>query len=375
MSFRLLLDIVKSRFFLIVLTLLVTVGIAGALTFLEPKRYVGTTSLVLNLEEESPFERTAVPAALSSNYLATQLDIIRSQKVALRVVQQERLANEPGWKQAYADAEQTTVPIEYWIASQIMANVEAEPLQNSRVVNLSYQSLAPAEAARMANAYAKAFIATTLDLTIEPARRNAAWFDEQLKAQRARLDAARTRMSELQAEKGVIALDEKLGTETTRLDEISRNLVEAQAATAAARGRQLGINHPEYQSALQRERTLAGALAAQKANIVRLTSQREELDTLAREVQSEQDNYTATLQVYYKTAMASQFNQTNIAVLSPAFPPQEPASPNVPLNMISAVVLGLFLGLVAAFTAEMANPRTPSMRLRRQFVAEPITEV
>jgi uncharacterized protein involved in exopolysaccharide biosynthesis len=375
MSFRLLLDIIKSRMFLITLTLLITVGIAGALTFLEPKRYVATTSLVLNLESESPFERTAVPAALSSNYLTTQMDIIRSQKVALLVVEQEGLAKEPGWREAYAESGETGVPIQYWIATQIMENVDAEPLQNSRVVNLNYESLAPAEAARLANAYAKAFMATTLELTIEPARRNAAWFDQQLKAQRARLDSARARMSQMQSDRGVVALDEKLTTETNRLDEISRNLVEAQAATAAARGRQLGVNHPEYQSALQRERALAGALAAQKANIVRLTKEREDVDTIAREVQSEQENYTATLQAYYKTTMESQFNQTNIAVLSPAFPPAQPSSPNVPLNMISAVVLGLFLGLVAAFMAEMANPRTPSMRLRRQFVEEPITEV
>jgi len=374
MSFRLLLDIVKSRLFLIMLTMLVTVGIAGALTFLEPKRYLATTSLVLNLEQESPFERTAVPAALSSNYLTTQMDIIRSQKVALRVVEQEALANEEGWQQAYAESG-STLPIASWIANQIMLNIDPEPLQNSRVVNLSYLSLSPVEAARMANAYAKAYMATALELTVEPARRNAAWFDQQLKAQRARLDDARARMSELQSERGVVALDEKLTTETNRLDEISRNLVEAQAATAAARGRQLGVNHPEYQSALQRERALAGALAAQKANIVRLTTQREDVDTIAREVQSEQDNYTATLQAYYKTAMESQFNQTNIAVLNAALTPEEPSSPNVPLNMISAVVLGLFLGLVAAFAAEMMNPRTPSMRLRRQFVEEPITEV
>ena len=55
--------------------------------------------------------------------------------------------------------------------------------------------------------------------------------------------------------------------------------------------------------------------------------------------------------------MESQFNQTNIAVLSPAFPPSKPASPNVPLNMLSAAVLGLFLGLVLAVVAEMLNPR------------------
>jgi succinoglycan biosynthesis transport protein ExoP len=375
MSFRLLLDIVRSRIGLILATLFITVGVAGALTFLEPRRYVGTTALVLNIESESPFDREAIPAALTSSYLATQLDIIRSQKVAVRVVEQEKLTADPAWRQAYEDAGESAVPLEYWIANTIMENVDAEPLQNSRVVNLSYKALAPGEAARMANAYAQAFIATTLELTVEPAKRNVAWFGEQLKTQRGRLDEARARMTRLQAEKGVAVLDEKLGTESTRVDEISRNLVEAQAATASARGRQLGVNHPEYQSALQRERALATALEIQKRRIIDLNAERDQLDTLANEVASEEQNYAATLQAYYKSAMESQFNQTNIAVLSPAFPPSKPATPNVPLNMISATVLGLFLGVLAAFMAEMANPKTPSMRLRRQFVEEPVTEI
>lgn len=375
MSFRMLLDIVRSRLGMILMTLFLTVAVAAAITIIEPKRYLGTTSLVLNLDNKSPFESEAIPAALTSSYLATQLDIIRSQKVAVRVVEQEKLDQDPAWRQAYADSGETQVPIRYWIANMLMENVDAEPQENSRVVNLSYLALAPNDAARLANAYAKAFIATTLDLTVEPARRNAEWFHQQLKAQRDKLDEVRNRMSRLQAEKGVAGLDEKLGTENSRLDEISRNLVEAQAATAAVRGRQLGQNHPEYQSALQRERTLAAAMEMQKRNIVRLTREREQLDTLAGEVESEQQNYAATLQAYYKAAMESQFNQTNIAILSPAFPPTDPATPNVPLNMISAVVLGLFLGLVAAFMAEMVNPKTPSMRLRRQFVEEPLTEV
>ena len=34
-------------------------------------------------------------------------------------------------------------------------------------------------------------------------------------------------MTDMQVEKGIVALDEKLGAETTRLDDISKNLVEA----------------------------------------------------------------------------------------------------------------------------------------------------
>jgi polysaccharide biosynthesis transport protein len=375
MSFSLLLDIVRTRFGLILFTMLVTVGSAAALTFTAPKRYVATTSMVLNFEQDGPFDSATIPAQLSASYLSTQLDIIRSQKVALKVVELRELDKQPGWREAYANLGDSSVPINTWIASQLTSNVAAEPLRNSRVVNLSYKALAPSEAANMANAYAQAFIATKLELTMEPARRNAAWFNEQLKVLRARLEEARARMTDLQVEKGIVALDEKLGVETTRLDDISRNLVEAQTATYAARSRQLGVNHPEYVSAVQRERALTRSLEEQKSNILRLKGQRDELDTLAREVESEQENYNATLQSYYRTVMQSQFNQSNIAVLSPAIPPAKPASPNVPLNMISAVVLGLLLGFAVAVVAEMIAPKVRfDVRRRPLIVGERLSE-
>ena len=71
--------------------------------------------------------------------------------------------------------------------------------------------------------------------------------------------------------------------------------------------------------------------------------------------------------------MESQFNQTNISILSPAFPPSKPASPNVPLNMLSAVVLGLFLGLLLAVVAEMLNPRV-GVTKRRPVVDDDVAD-
>src|SRR4051794_33064958 len=101
MSFRLLLDIIRARLFLVLLTLAITVGSAAALTYYEPERYVATTSMVFNFEQDSPFDSPVIPAQLSATYLATQLDIVRSQKVALKVVEKRGLANDPGWRDAY----------------------------------------------------------------------------------------------------------------------------------------------------------------------------------------------------------------------------------------------------------------------------------
>lgn len=366
--------VLKERFWLILATTLVTVAVALLYSLEQPERYTATTFLVLNLDGSSPFETAALPAQMSSTYVATQMDIIRSQKVALAVVDRLHLDREAGWKSAYAEA-QTSTPIRPWIASQIMENVEAEPLENSRVVSLSYEGAQPDESARYANAYAQGYIETTLELTRAPMRRNARWFDQQVKALRERLEAARGTMSKLQEQRGIVALDERLQAETARLDDISRNLVQAQMDVSAVRARQLGQNHPEYRAALQREQALLAALDTQKRTIQQLQMRREEIDTMTREVESEQKNYDATLQSYFQTAMQSQFNQTNISILSPALPPTDPSSPNLPLNLASAFVLGLFLGGLAAALGELLHPRVVEVRpVRRNYAREPLAE-
>ena len=178
----------------------------------------------------------------------------------------------PGWREAYAEPVDTSVPIENWIAAQISENVEAEPLPNSRVVSLSYEALAARtrrQASRMPMRRLHRDDAGTERRAGAPQRRLVR--PAAARRMRARLDAARARMTEDAGRRKASSRSTKSSApRRTRLDDISRNLVEAQMATAAARARQLGENHPEYQSALQRERALAGALDEQKANILRI---------------------------------------------------------------------------------------------------------
>jgi uncharacterized protein involved in exopolysaccharide biosynthesis len=195
---------------------------------------------------------------------------------------------------------------------------------------------------------------------MEPASRSAAWFDSQLTVLRARLEEAQAKLTGFQQAKGIVALDERLGIENSRLNEMSRNLVAAQRETSDARSRQLGENHPELKRAIQRERSSMAGLEKQKKQILELKKQRDEADSLAREVEVEEQNYEATLESYYQMRLKSQFNQTNIAILSQAIPPQNPSSPNVLLNMLSAVFLGLFLSVVLAVLVELSNRRIRS---------------
>jgi uncharacterized protein involved in exopolysaccharide biosynthesis len=372
MNLKQFLVIIKSRFRLILFTLLITILTAAVLTGLQQNRYVATTSLVLSFEDDNPFERAGIPARLSSNFIATQLDIIRSRKVALKVVEILKMDETPQSIRSYQRNSTNDISIRNWLALSLMPNLIIEPLRDSRVVNISYRSSDPLRSAELADAFAQAYIEITLELNMEPARRHAEWFDDQLKVLRKRLDGAHSRLTTFQQEKGIVALDERLGTESSRLNDISKRLVKAQDETYDVTSRQLGRNHPEYRRAIEREQSLSNSLEMQKQQILKLKNQRDELDALAREVEAEQQTYEATLKNYYETLMESQFNQTNISVLSPAIPPQAPSSPNVMLNMLSAIFLGLLLGLGLAVSTEMLNRRIRTTEDVNEFLGSKV---
>ena len=168
---------------------------------------------------------------------------------------------------------------------------------------------------------------------------------------------AEAKLTAFQQEQGIVALDERLDTETARLNDLSKSLVEAQEQLYDVQSRKLGTNHPEYQRATERERSMRQSVDKQKARLLQLKEQRDTLGSLAREVENEQSNYESTLQAYYQARMESQFNQTNIAILSPAVAPGKPFSPHIALNMVSAGFLGMFLAIAIAVFIELIRRR------------------
>lgn len=346
MELRRVLEILSARWLLILILLGISLGAAAWFTQQQERLYIARTSLVLDFQTENPFDSARLPAQLSSSYMSTQMDILRSRRVAA------------GAQKILADAEQ---PLEMDLAA-LLRGIEVEPYRESRVVQIGFRGTDPAKAERAADAIAQSYIQTTLELNTEPARRNAEWFDEQLVVLRERLQAAQARLTEFQQEKGIVALDERLDTETSRLNELSKNLVAAQSETYAVQARQLGVNHPEYQRTVERERSLRRSLASQKSRVLALNEQRDSLDLLAREVETERRNYEATLEGFHRASLESQFNRTNVSVLTDAKAEQDPISPNVALNLGSAGFLGLLLGIVIALILESSSRRVRSTR-------------
>lgn len=338
--------VLRSRMALIALVMMITVAVSGYFSVTQPKRYTATASLLLNFASDNPFDNTSLPPQLASSYMATQVGIIASRKVALYVVDEQNLGTTTGEKEA-------------WV-KRLLDNLDVDPASDSRLITVSYTDRKPETAARLANSFARGYAATTQALSIEPSKRNAERFDVQIELMRSRLARAQSKLTSFQQDKGIVALDEKLDTETTRLHNLADELLEAQANTRDVRARQLGVNHPEYIRAIQSEASLTAADLEQKNRVLQLKQQRDELGVLAREVQVEQATYENALQSYYNEQMQSSFGQAGVDVLDPAVPPRVPTTPGVAVNMIGGLLLGAFLGMLLAVGTELLFRRIRS---------------
>jgi len=87
-----------------------------------------------------------------------------------------------------------------------------------------------------------------------------------------------------------------------------------------------------------------------------------ERDQLQREYDSALETYGALIQEYGKTQVYSMSEEVNagVRIVFPALPPKGPISPRKMLNVAIAGVLGIFVGIIAAFVAEYWGKTAPS---------------
>jgi capsular exopolysaccharide synthesis family protein len=98
--------------------------------------------------------------------------------------------------------------------------------------------------------------------------------------------------------------------------------------------------------------SLTSSLGAARGNLARNNAAMVGLDELERRAQASQGLYETYLNSFKQLVAEDGTERANARVLSLAEVPMLPSSPNVPMNMVLALVIGLGLGLAAAYLAE-----------------------
>jgi polysaccharide biosynthesis transport protein len=238
MSFTQFLSILRARWWVLLLVLVLTVGTTVVVSLLLPKQYRATASVVVDFKPD-PISAVMFGGMASPAFMATQVDIIRSDRVAQRVVRNLRLGENPQIRQQWLDDTGGQGSLESWLAARFQRSMDVVPSRESSVISISYRAPDPRFAATLANAFVQAYIDTALELRVDPARQFSAFFETRAKESREALESAQARLSAFQRESGIIATDERLDIETARLNELSSQLTALQAIAAESSFRQV----------------------------------------------------------------------------------------------------------------------------------------
>jgi len=236
MSLTQLLLVLRARWKSSLTVFALLVGLTLIVSLLLPKQYRASASVVIDMKPD-PIAGMVFGAMVPA-YVATQIDVIRSERVAQRVIKNLKLTESPQIREQFIAETDGQGSIEQWLTELLQKNLDVVPSKESSVIIVAYTNTDPRFAAGMANAFVQAYLDTTVDLKVDPARQYSGFFGERAKAARERLEELQTKYSEFQKANGIIASDERLDVESSRLSELSSQLVMMQALAAESASRQ-----------------------------------------------------------------------------------------------------------------------------------------
>ncbi|HEU0100051.1 MAG TPA: polysaccharide biosynthesis tyrosine autokinase [Allosphingosinicella sp.] len=108
----------------------------------------------------------------------------------------------------------------------------------------------------------------------------------------------------------------------------------------------------EYQAAVARENALQAKVDQGKAALMALRERSVQYTILQRDVDSQRSIYDALLQRYKEVGVAGGVGANVVSVVDRAQVPGGPFKPNLPLNIMIGLCVGLLLGLGTAFSIE-----------------------
>jgi chain length determinant protein EpsF len=239
MTFGQFLIIMRARWKAALVVLLLTVGGAMAISLALPRQYTATTTLLVDQYRPDIGGAAIYAGTPSPTYLATQVDVIKSERVAAHVVRALKLTERPDLRDEWNRDTRGVGSFEAWVSDWLQRNLEVKPSRDSTVISVNYRATDGATAAKTANLFAKAYLDTTLLLRTDPSRQQGAVVDARAKELRAQLEAAQAKLSAYQRDRGVaVVSDGALDVETARLNELSSQLVVLQSLAAESTSRQ-----------------------------------------------------------------------------------------------------------------------------------------
>jgi len=251
---------------IIVKTLLITMAVTLVATLSLPKTYTSSSDVFLDYKGNDPINGRLFSPMLDESYMQTQLDMIKSQPVAERVIEALDLERTAQFHAALERDGQARAHAQ--LIKHINDHTRVVTRHTSRVIEVEYDADSPQSARDNANAVVRAYIDMNQQISSASARSRREQYNAQLEQLRKEADAIQEKLTQYQQQVGIIDPNERDDLQSRQLGDLMTSLIAVQNQQQEALARKSATD------ALLRSGVQADELpeAAQRQNINDLKS-------------------------------------------------------------------------------------------------------
>ncbi len=245
----------KRRWIVIAFFFIVLIATAVG-TFTMKPIYRGTATIQINKENPQivDFKEIFAVNTMDTDYYQTQYKILESRTLARRVIQTLKLSEHPefqpkpetpfqAWKSKLLaflsgffgspDKEASGNGGETFLISGFLSQLKIEPIRNSRLVKIHFDSNSPQLSTQVSNSLATAYIQQNLEARFVSTEQAKEWLTKQLEDLKAKVERADENLQEFGSQHDIISLEEKENVTMQRLTELNETLTKAEAERMA----------------------------------------------------------------------------------------------------------------------------------------------
>jgi capsular exopolysaccharide synthesis family protein len=244
--------VAKRRWSILALTVLVAVMAALVVSSMRPV-YRGTSTLLIEQGKSKvvSIEEVYNQGIIQREYYQTQVEILKSDELARKVVAKLGLARhpdfdprqaQPGWTsrvlsfgeppapRALTDEDATKAAV-----ARLKRGLSVQLVRNSQLVKIGFDSYDPALAAKVPNTLAETYIENDLEARIAMTQKAADWLRERMGELREKVEASEKRLQEFRDREHIVdAKGLAMSGASKQLEEFTKSLVEARQRRAEA---------------------------------------------------------------------------------------------------------------------------------------------
>ena len=111
--------ILRARYKLILFMLLATVATTAVVSLMLPRQYIAASAVVIDVKSPDPIVGMYLPAISMPGYMATQADVINSDRVAQKVVKITQLDQNSQARAQWLEVTGGKGKLEAWLAARL----------------------------------------------------------------------------------------------------------------------------------------------------------------------------------------------------------------------------------------------------------------